>query len=341
MDYDIALLRLQSELIFGSKVHGIKLSRRRIKKGRRCSMLGWETCAFHESVPYSTLRKIRLKTISNRRCLKYFRKTFDIKNNVSKRQLCAIPKCTNKKVTFCRADNGSPLVYRKRQVGILSHPSDELCTKTPSIFTRISPYFKWINRKIYKADKYEKITAYKHTNPTPDDFDENYTIDDVVKHPKYRKDDLENDIVLVKINSIFYFNGAIQAITLSSEEIGLKDCLALGWSGDNETGVFRPRFVHVSTMADKYCKDIYKETNVVVTISNFCAWYKYRGLDLSENDSGNPLIYQDRQMGIISIVGKYRKPVIFTKVSLYINWVNHTTNTAKIIKIDDKKPTHP
>ncbi|XP_071051043.1 tabserin-like isoform X2 [Onthophagus taurus] len=172
MDYDIALLRLQSELIFGSKVHGIKLSRRRIKKGRRCSMLGWETCAFHESVPYSTLRKIRLKTISNRRCLKYFRKTFDIKNNVSKRQLCAIPKCTNKKVTFCRADNGSPLVYRKRQVGILSHPSDELCTKTPSIFTRISPYFKWINRKIYKADKYEKITAYKHTNPTPDDFDE-------------------------------------------------------------------------------------------------------------------------------------------------------------------------
>ena len=160
-------------------------------------------------------------------------------------------------------------------------------------------------------------------------------------HPRYKGD--TNDIALLGLCKPVVEADHIKAIDLPKAGFELDEEAPLrvaGWGLTRESGRISPtlRVVNVSKVNLDLCRDAYGS----MVEKKICAGnWQYGGKDACQGDSGGPLWFENEHgdkelVGIVSSGRGCARPYypgLYTRVSLYINWIrkvmNHTKSESK------------
>ena len=148
-----------------------------------------------------------------------------------------------------------------------------------------------------------------------------------------------NDIALLRLCSPVEKTGNVKAIGLPSAGFELENKAALrvaGWGLTRERGRISPilRVVNVSKISLDLCKNAYKGlVNKKICAGN----WKYGGRDSCQGDSGGPLWFENEygEEELVGIVSSGRGcarpyyPGLYTRVSLYISWMENVMKRNK------------
>lgn len=142
-------------MTFTEFVQPIKLGTGHIDRFTPVTISGWGKI---DNDTYSNkLNYAELLTISNAECKKSF------EHHIYDSVLCTAPPDGS-----CQGDEGGPLVFRKKLVGILSHVQPCGSDK-PGLYTRVADFAEWIEYYIYSEveDEYRTgIDCEETTVPT-------------------------------------------------------------------------------------------------------------------------------------------------------------------------------
>ncbi|XP_012161668.1 trypsin [Ceratitis capitata] len=158
-----------------------------------------------------------------------------------------------------------------------------------------------------------------------------YNVLEVVPHPDFNLQPLENDIAL------FFINGKIPTNYPTVSPIPLNrlalaaglNCTVTGW-GVTEQGITWPVLLGtvVPIVATAQCNNSYSGT---IMNGMLCAGYlSTGGADACQGDSGGPLACNGTLAGIVSWGNGCAKPGypgVYTNVSDYTNWILLTNST--------------
>lgn len=136
---DIAIMKLETRLQFGSKVWSVALPARgyRVPDGAALLVSGWGTLEFRGSSP-ERLQKVDVPAVSNEDCAKAY-------SNIRAHKICAGIVGRDS----CQGDSGGPLVYKGLVVGIVSSGNGCAYDGYPGIYTRVSEFLDFIGRYIF------------------------------------------------------------------------------------------------------------------------------------------------------------------------------------------------
>ncbi|OQV15689.1 putative Trypsin [Hypsibius exemplaris] len=171
----------------------------------------------------------------------------------------------------------------------------------------------------------------------------------IIIHPQFNVRTIENDIALIKISSNIEWSSHVRpaCLPLESELEGADllanstKCVVVGWGKrkpDHRFGVDVLHEAEVEVISDARCRQTYA-TEHVITQRMMCAGSGRHGRsDTCEGDSGGPLVCQIGQVepgkpdarpwklfGVTSFgdsCGKKDKFGVYTKVSMYLGWIN-------------------
>ncbi|XP_045501904.1 chymotrypsin-2-like [Colias croceus] len=173
----------------------------------------------------------------------------------------------------------------------------------------------------------EDITVLAGTN-TISSGGSRYEVDQIVRHEKFNRSSLANDIALLKTKNEFEFGPKIAPIALASKETPVgTETTAVGW------GVIRNRnelpddlqMLTMYTVSLDECKEAYKKWQYKYPLSEdqICAQLR-PGATTCSGDSGGPLIADDEIIGIVSFNAKpcgQDYPDVFAKVYSFVDWI--------------------
>lgn len=133
---DIALLKVESKISFNDKVQPIKLETREVGAHVKTVLSGWGDMWGAQKPDH--LQTVILETISLSECQAAYEKP------IKETQICT---STYHGFGACNGDSGGPLASEGKLIGIVSWGSP--CARgRPDVFTKVSAYVDWINRKI-------------------------------------------------------------------------------------------------------------------------------------------------------------------------------------------------
>ncbi|XP_078511796.1 trypsin-like [Lissotriton helveticus] len=150
----------------------------------------------------------------------------------------------------------------------------------------------------------------------------------VIKHPKYNSRTIDNDIMLIKLDSPATFSARVQAIPLptSCAPAGT-DCLISGWGNTLSSGSNYPdllQCVNAPILTDKQCRDAYPGE---ITDNMICVGYLEGGKDSCQGDSGGPVVCNGELQGVVSWgygCAQRNYPGVYAKVCNYNQWIEET-----------------
>lgn len=160
------------------------------------------------------------------------------------------------------------------------------------------------------------------------------------KHPEYNKNDVDNDIALLKLEYPIELTHRVWPACLPEQNEEIKPELMatiLGWGAisyhrqpDGKPQVERDDMLHqavVPVVDFDECKNSYGDD--LATHHVICAGYKEGRIDSCAGDSGGPLLIERENKwfvyGVTSFgdeCGKEGKYGIYSKTSAYIDWIN-------------------
>ncbi|XP_055920477.1 serine protease snake-like [Eupeodes corollae] len=149
--HDIALIelyyRFPEYIGFGS----ICVWRRRKLTSNETVAIGYGQTEFAGKTSKELL-KVNLKVYSNEICQPFYKRQRKYKSGISDKQICAGDKEDTKDT--CQGDSGGPLLLNYNNVeyvvGITS--TGQACSGyPPAIYTKVSPYRRWIRKALYKV----------------------------------------------------------------------------------------------------------------------------------------------------------------------------------------------
>ncbi|XP_047488454.1 trypsin-1-like [Penaeus chinensis] len=145
----------------------------------------------------------------------------------------------------------------------------------------------------------------------------------VVVHPQYNRNTLENDIALLKLSSKITWpsDNTVAPVCLPPAGESFSDASAIvtGWGAQSESGGYLPQLyeVTVSTLTNEECNTLYGGG---ISDGMICAGEQ--GKDSCQGDSGGPMISDDNgryfEIGIVSWgIGCARPnyPGVYTRVN--------------------------
>ncbi|XP_011049282.1 PREDICTED: chymotrypsin-1-like [Acromyrmex echinatior] len=140
--HDIALIKVNKDIVFGDKVKPIALSTKNFDKSDYPATLsGWGTTNYPGKTP-NDLQYIQLRVINQKKCVAS-------SYRITKNNICTLNTWGE---GACHGDSGGPLVADNEQIGVVSWGIP--CAKNqPDVFTRVSSYLIWINDCI-QQDKF-------------------------------------------------------------------------------------------------------------------------------------------------------------------------------------------
>ncbi|XP_074712264.1 granzyme K-like [Strix uralensis] len=149
-------------------------------------------------------------------------------------------------------------------------------------------------------------------------------------NPQFGTSSMENDIMLLKLNSIAKLNKYVQLLSLPDSCEDIKPgttCKVAGW-GVTSSG--KPsKYLQETTLkivGRKSCERKFRNSTKI-TNNMLCAAGKYKFLqrDACKGDSGGPLICASRYSGIVSFgkgCGRRNMPGVYTRLTKkYIDWI--------------------
>ncbi|XP_067275434.1 zgc:100868 [Pseudorasbora parva] len=171
------------------------------------------------------------------------------------------------------------------------------------------------------------------------------SVSEIKIHPYYNETTHDNDITLLKLDSIVDFNDFISPVCLASSNsmfFNSTSSWVTGW-GRTKTGVPLPtskplQEVNVPVVGNRQCKCL--NTRFTITDNMICAGLLEGGKDSCQGDSGGPMVSKQNSVWIQSGIVSFGEgcalpnlPGVYARVSLYQNWINEliTTNQPGFI----------
>ncbi|KAL3270796.1 hypothetical protein HHI36_021319 [Cryptolaemus montrouzieri] len=135
---DIALIKLPKPVKIGLSKRTVRLPKDDKKNyaGQKGIVSGWGITKYNQTIS-NVLEYAKSIILSNEECKKIH--PFD--RVIQDTHLCLSGAG---RISSCQGDSGGPLVVKGVQVGIVSFSMKKCNTTTPSVFTRVSKYLKWI-----------------------------------------------------------------------------------------------------------------------------------------------------------------------------------------------------
>ncbi|GLV42437.1 uncharacterized protein CBL_03174 [Carabus blaptoides fortunei] len=135
-----------------------------------------------------------------------------------------------------------------------------------------------------------------------------------------------HDIGLLMTDRDIQFGDKVKVMQLGTQEIPVgRKLLVSGWGHTSHPGETSDhlKFIELRAISLITCATAVKPTLVFNT--QFCT-YNRPGEGTCDADSGGPVVFMNRVVGIVSFGKKCAvgKPDVFTKVSAYIQWINET-----------------
>ncbi|XP_006887233.1 PREDICTED: cationic trypsin-3-like [Elephantulus edwardii] len=150
----------------------------------------------------------------------------------------------------------------------------------------------------------------------------------VIRHPQYSSSKLDNDIMLIKLNTPATISSRVSTISLptSCAATGTQ-CLISGWGNTLSSGTNYPELLQclkAPVLSDAQCKAAYPGQ---ITSNMICLGFLEGGKDSCQGDSGGPVVCNGQLQGIVSWgygCAQKGKPGVYTKVCNYVNWITQT-----------------
>jgi len=153
---------------------------------------------------------------------------------------------------------------------------------------------------------------------------EKFTVAQIIKHPKWDKNNMDYDFALVKLSGDSKFT----PVALNSQEVaGGAGLVTTGWGTTSEGGSISNALLKVAVPA------VTKETCEVaypggqITDRMICAGYEEGGKDSCQGDSGGPLLVGSSLAGVVSWgegCARPKKYGVYAKVNSEVAWINET-----------------
>lgn len=153
-----------------------------------------------------------------------------------------------------------------------------------------------------------------------------YKVAGWIEHPKFDQKTLDNDIGLVFLYELIKYNDDVTYIELAKDKedmpVGAVATLS-GWGATEEGGPLSEYLheVDLKIQSQETCRNSYHDT---ILESMFCAGEN--GLDACVGDSGAPLIYNNKLIGLVSWgvgCGRPNYPGVYTNIVYNWDWIYH------------------
>uniref|UniRef100_A0A1L8EGE7 Putative trypsin-1-like protein n=1 Tax=Haematobia irritans TaxID=7368 RepID=A0A1L8EGE7_HAEIR len=156
-----------------------------------------------------------------------------------------------------------------------------------------------------------------------------YDVQSLHYHPKWTASTQDYDVGLVRIEGSFTYSISVRPISLAEEKIKIRDgsyATVLGWGYTSDWGPPSDvlKMARVPTVRQSTCN---RQMGGLITKRMLCAGFKSGGVDACQMDSGGPLIYKEKLIGIVSWgVGcaQRSRPGVYARVSELLPWINAT-----------------
>ncbi|XP_039266936.2 plasminogen-like [Styela clava] len=198
---------------------------------------------------------------------------------------------------------------------------------------------RWIVTAAHCITQPQNPTSYFALLGDHNQYDENENqiridFDVIFRHHAYSSVTLNNDIALMKTTRPVHMNSFVSAICLPSTGLTESEYTGIvsGWGTMQNTG--SNELLHqasVPLIEDSSCKRLMSD----IMEGMMCAGYEDGGKGSCQGDSGGPLVVkmEDGGFKLVGIVSwgygcaAENKPVVYTKVSHHIGWINYIVNT--------------
>nr|XP_027218109.1 trypsin-1-like [Penaeus vannamei] len=160
-------------------------------------------------------------------------------------------------------------------------------------------------------------------------------IAEIVNHPSYDSNTLDNDIALIRLKTEIQFpsDNKIAPVCLptAGEMYDSVDATITGWGAQQEGGSTSGTLfeVTVPTMTNTECNTKYGGS---ITDNMICAGIPEGGKDSCQGDSGGPMVVEEngkwKLVGVVSWgygCARPDRPGVYARVTQYLQWISDTT----------------
>nr|XP_015219956.1 PREDICTED: coagulation factor VII [Lepisosteus oculatus] len=208
----------------------------------------------------------------------------------------------------------------------------------------LTPY--WVITASHCLEKlkaaYLKVVAGEHNIDKKEGTEQTIQVAKVIMHKKYRVQNTDNDIALLKLQEPIVYSAYAVPICLPQKELSERDLAAIrfstvsGWGQMSENGPISPvlQMLEVPRQRSQDCRE---QSKINITDNMFCAGYFDGKQDSCKGDSGGPLVTRYKNTwfltGIVSWGKGCARPGyygIYTRVSNYLDWIQQNTATQSL-----------
>ncbi|KAM8782489.1 cathepsin G-like [Rhynchonycteris naso] len=154
-----------------------------------------------------------------------------------------------------------------------------------------------------------------------------------IRHPGYSEQNLQNDIMLLKLQTRARRNRFVRPVALPRSQARLRPgalCTAAGWGRVSQSrgGSDTLRDVRLKVQRDQSCSSRFG--NVYKAQTQICIGDQRERKAAFRGDSGGPFVCNNVAQGIVSYGdGTGTPPEVFTRVSSFLPWINRTMRCFK------------
>ncbi|XP_011845241.1 PREDICTED: trypsin-2-like isoform X2 [Mandrillus leucophaeus] len=149
-----------------------------------------------------------------------------------------------------------------------------------------------------------------------------------IRHPKYNRKTLDNDILLIKLSTPAVINDHVSTIPLpTAPPAAGAEALISGWGNTLSSGADYPdelQCLDAPVLSQAECEASYPGE---ITSNMFCVGFLEGGKDSCQGDSGGPVVSNGELQGIVSWgygCAQKNRPGVYTKVYNYVDWIEDT-----------------
>ncbi|XP_036393847.1 trypsin-like [Megalops cyprinoides] len=166
----------------------------------------------------------------------------------------------------------------------------------------------------------------EHDTYREEGTEQRFWVSKVISHPYYNPQNLDNDIMLIKLARPAQYTQYVQPIPLPTRcPYTDENCLVSGWGNTITNGVQYPRVLQCLNQPiidHAICRNAYPH---LFTDNMVCSGFMQGGASSCQGDSGGPLVCNGQLQGVVSWgyqCAQTGHPSVYVRVCRYNDWIN-------------------